>query len=176
MYILYIVVCLFSFLSVIVLSVLRLTDSDYSFGIFKFLSEMSGIWRKNLKIRPGVCGLPKPPSRVQGHSPGGGSEGKASWSSWVLSILRPILNEISCLYFCSWHIGKTLWFWVLYIKFSCQYYIKVNQTFYTENQNTFTLNKHFKYLCIYVSVYLCIYVSVYLCIYVSVYLCIYVSM
>jgi hypothetical protein len=33
-YILYIVVCLFSFLSVIVLSVLRLTDSDYSFGIF----------------------------------------------------------------------------------------------------------------------------------------------
>jgi hypothetical protein len=69
-------------------------------------------------------------------------------SSWVLSILRPILNEISCLYFCSWHIGKTLWFWILYIKFSRQYYIKVNQNFYTiyfKNQNTFT---HFKYLCI----------------------------
>ena len=92
-----------------------------------FLRDESGIWRKTLKIGPGVWGLHKPPSRV-------------------LSILRPILNEISCLYFCSWHIGKTLWFWILYIKFSCQYYIKVNKNFYTiyfKNQNTFTLNKHF---------------------------------
>jgi hypothetical protein len=75
-------------------------------------------------------------------------------SSWVLSILRPILNEISCLYFCSWHIGKTLWFWILYIKFSCQYYIKVNQNFYTiyfKNQNTFTTEQAF-HASIYVSI------------------------
>ena len=75
--------------------------------------------------------LHKPPSRVHEHSLGGGPGGIAPWSSWVLSILRPILNEISFLYFCSWHIGKTLWFWILYIKFSCQYYIKINQNFYT---------------------------------------------
>ena len=96
------------------------------------------------KLGRGVWGLPKPPNRVQGV--------KAPWSSWVLSILRPILNEISCLYFCSWHIGKTLWFWILYIKFSCQYYIKVNQNFYTiyfKNQNTFTLNKHFMQVSMY---------------------------
>ena len=75
--------------------------------------------------------LHKPPSRVHGHSLGGDPGGYAPWSSWVLSILRPILNEIFFLYFCSWHIGKTLWFWILYIKFSCQYYIKANQNFYT---------------------------------------------
>ena len=96
--------------------------------------------------------LHKPPSRVHEHSLGGGPGGIAPWSSWVLSILRSILNEISFLYFCSWHIGKTLWFWILYIKFSCQYYIKVNQNFYTiyfKNQNTFTLNKHFMQVSMY---------------------------